>query len=101
MFSLTSLLSNFESAAAPMISNMRQMGQMANEMDNVMKLVRTYRSGGNVMEMLGQMGDQNTAQFADMVKGMNQQQLMAAAQELARQKGVDLNQLSQQLMSAK
>ena len=101
MFSLTNLLSNFESAAAPMISNMRQMGQMANEMDNVMKLVRTYRSGGNVMEMLGKMGDQNTAQFADMVKGMNQQQLMAAAQELARQKGVDLNQLSQQLMSAK
>ena len=45
--------------AQNVLGGMKQMGQVANEAEQVMQLIRLYKSGGNPMQMLSQMAQNN------------------------------------------
>ena len=96
---LSQMASNVMRQAAPMVGTMRQMGQMAEELDGLGKLMQTYSAGGNVQEALARMGktDNRVASFQQTIQGKSDAELRAAADELARRKGVDLNQFIAQL----
>lgn len=65
----------------------------------VMMLVNVMRNGGNPMQAMGQMAgqDHRIAQAMQMMQGKNSQQLQSMAQNMARERGIDLNQMIRDL----
>lgn len=65
----------------------------------ILGLVQVLNSGGNPMAMLQQMagGNPQIAQVAQMLRGKNSQQLQQMAQNMARERGVDINEMIRQL----
>lgn len=71
-----------------------------NMMNNpLMMLMGLMRSGGNPMMMLQQMAgkDPQVAQFMRMLNGKNTQQLQQMAENVAKEKGVSINDVARQL----
>lgn len=71
-----------------------------NMMNNpLMMLMGLMRSGGNPMMMLQQMAGQDpqVAQFMRMLNGKNTQQLQQMAENVAKEKGVSINDVARQL----
>lgn len=65
----------------------------------LMQLVSMARSGGNPMAMLQQMAGQDPriGQFVNMVNGKSPQQLRQIAENMAKERGINLEELAQQL----
>lgn len=65
----------------------------------IMMLVQTMNSGGNPMALMQQMAGQNPriAQAMQMMQGKNPQQLQSMAQNMARERGIDINQMIRDL----
>lgn len=74
------------------------MGQVANEAEQVMQIIRLYKSGGNPMQILSQMAQSNPqmGQAMKMLEGKKPQQIQNMVQKMAQEQGVDLNALAQQ-----
>ena len=68
-------------------------------MMNPMQLIQMMQNGGNPMQILSQMGRQNpmVGQVLQMTNGRTPNEMRDMAQRIARQKGVDLNQLAQSM----
>lgn len=68
-------------------------------MMNPMQLIQMIRGGGNPMQMLSQMSRTNpmVGQVLKMTNGRTPNEMRNMAQEIARQRGVDLNQLAQSM----
>ena len=64
----------------------------------MMAMLQMARNGGNPMQMLQQMAGQNpqAAQAMRLIQGKNLQQLRQIAENMAKERGVDLNQIAQQ-----
>ena len=62
-------------------------------------MLQMARNGGNPMQMLQQMAGQNpqAAQAMRLIQGKNPQQLRQIAENMAKERGVDLNQMAQQM----
>lgn len=62
-------------------------------------MAQMVRQGQNLTPFLDQMAQQNpqVAQAMRMLQGKNSQQLQSMAQNMARERGVDLGALAQQL----
>ena len=70
------------------------------QMNNpVMMLVNIMRNGGNPMQAMSQMAGQNPqiAQAMQLMQGKSPQQLQMMAQNMARERGIDLNQMIRQM----
>lgn len=65
-------------------------------MMNPMQLIQMFRGGGNPMQLLTQMSRSNPmiGQALRMTNGKTPNEMRNMAQEMARQQGVDLNQLA-------
>ena len=65
----------------------------------MMAMLQMARNGGNPMQMLQQMAGQNpqAAQAMRLIQGKNPQQLRQIAENLAKERGVDLNQMAHQM----
>lgn len=65
----------------------------------VLMLVQAMNNGGNPMQLIQQMAGQNPqiAQAFQMMQGKSPQQLQQVAQSMARERGVDLNQMLRDL----
>jgi len=65
----------------------------------LMMLVQAMNSGRNPMQMMQQMAGQDPriAQAMQMMQGKNAQQLQSMAQNMARERGIDLNQMIRDL----
>lgn len=65
----------------------------------VLMLVQAMNNGGNPMQLIQQMAEQNPqiAQAFQMMQGKSPQQLQQMAQNMARERGVDLNQMLRQM----
>ena len=74
---------------------------MMNPMMNnpLMAILGAMRSGGNPMSMLQQMAGQNPQmrQFMQMINGKSPDQLKQIAENMARERGVSLNDVARQL----
>ncbi len=66
---------------------------------NPMQLIQMIQGGGNPMQMLMQESRQNPVigQVMRMTNGRTPNEMRNMAQEMARQKGVDLNQVAQSM----
>lgn len=75
------------------------MYPMAPMNNPVMALVQAMQRGGNPMVLMQQMAQQNpqVAQALQMMQGKSPQQLQQMAQNMARERGVDLNQMLRQM----
>ena len=95
---MNNLFNNLGGMAQNAISSMKQMGQLANEAEMVMQVIRLYKSGGNPMQMLSQMAQSNPqmGQAMQMLQGKSPQQIQQMVQTMANQNGIDLNALAQQ-----
>lgn len=64
-----------------------------------MAMLQMARNGGNPMQMLQQMAGQNpqAAQAMRLIQGKNPQQLRQIAENMAKERGVDLNQMARQM----
>lgn len=65
----------------------------------VMALVQAMQQGRNPMALMQTMAQQNpqVAQALQMVQGRSPQQLQQMAQNMARERGIDLNQMLRQM----
>lgn len=66
---------------------------------NPMQLIQLIQGGGNPMQMLNQMSRTNpmVGQVLRMTNGRTPNEMRNMAQEIARQRGVDLNQLAESM----
>lgn len=66
---------------------------------NPMQLIQMLQKGANPNRLMGQLIQRNPAfrQAAQFMNGKTPQQIQQEVQQLAAQRGVDLNQLAQQL----
>lgn len=62
-------------------------------------MLQMARNGGNPMQMLQQMAGQNpqAAQAMRLIQGKKPQQLRQIAENMAKERGVDLNQMAHQM----
>lgn len=62
-------------------------------------MLQMARNGGNPMQMLQQMAGQNpqAAQAMRLIQGKNPQQLRQIAENMAKERGVDLDQMARQM----
>lgn len=65
----------------------------------MMAMLQMARNGGNPMQMLQQMAGQNpqAAQAMRLIQGKKPQQLRQIAENMAKERGVDLNQMAHQM----
>lgn len=65
----------------------------------IMILVQAMNSGRNPMQMIQQMAGQNPqiAQAFQLMQGKSPQQLQTMAQNMAKERGIDLNEMIRQL----
>lgn len=65
----------------------------------VLTLVQAMQQGRNPMALMQTMAQQNpqVAQALQMVQGRSPQQLQQMAQNMARERGIDLNQMLRQM----
>lgn len=65
----------------------------------MMAMLQMARNGGNPMQMLQQMAGQNpqAAQAMRLIQGKNPQQLRQIAENMAKERGVDLDQMARQM----
>ena len=65
----------------------------------MMAMLQMARNGGNPIQMLQQMAGQNpqAAQAMRLIQGKNPQQLRQIAENMAKERGVDLNQMAHQM----
>ena len=65
----------------------------------VLMLVQAMNNGGNPMQLIQQMAGQNPqiAQAFQVMQGKSPKQLQNMAQNMARERGVDLNQMLRDL----
>lgn len=96
---MNNLLENMKGMAGQTLGAMKQIGQMANEIDGVFQLIKIYKGGGNPMALMSKMAGNNPqmAQAMQIIQGKDQNQLMQIAQNMARERNIDLAQLAQQL----
>lgn len=75
------------------------MFPMAPMNNPVMALVQAMQHGRKPMDLMQAMAQQNpqVAQALQMVQGKSPQQLQQMAQNMARERGVDLNQMLRQM----
>ena len=68
-------------------------------MMNPMQLIQLIQGGGNPIQMLNQMSRTNpmVGQVLRMTNGRTPNEMRNMAQEIARQRGVDLNQLAESM----
>lgn len=61
----------------------------------MMMLIQAVQSGRNPMQLIQQMAQSNPqmAQAAQMIRGKNPAQLQQMAQNIARERGIDINAL--------
>lgn len=66
---------------------------------NPLQLIKTLRGGGNPLQMLMGMAQQNPMlkQVMDMVNGKTPEEMRDFVYQTAQQRGVDVNQLAQTL----
>lgn len=95
---MNNFFNNLGGMAQNVLGGMKQMGQVANEAEQVMQLIRLYKSGGNPMQMLSQMAQNNPqmGQAMQMLQGKSPQQIQQMVQTMADQNGIDLNALAKQ-----
>ena len=72
---------------------------MNNAPMNPMQLIQMLRNGGNPNQLIAMAAQRNPAlrQAMQMVNGRTPEQVRDMAYDLAKQRGVDLNQLAQKL----
>ena len=65
----------------------------------LMMLVQTMRGGGDPMQLLQKMAGQNpqVAHALKMIQGKNPQQLKTMAENMAKERGVSINDIARQL----
>ena len=75
------------------------MYPMAPMNNPVLALVQAMQQGRNPMALMQTMAQQNpqVAQALQMVQGRRPQQLQQMAQNMARERGIDLNQMLRQM----
>ena len=75
------------------------MYPMAPMNNPVMALAQAMQQGRNPMALMQTMAQQNpqVAQALQMVQGRSPQQLQQMAQNMARERGIDLNQMLRQM----
>ena len=75
------------------------MFPMAPMNNPVLVLVQAMQQGRNPMALMQSMAQQNpqVAQALQMVQGRSPQQLQQMAQNMARERGIDLNQMLRQM----
>lgn len=95
---MNNFFNNLGGMAQNVLGGMKQMGQVANEAEQVMQIIRLYKSGGNPMQILSQMAQSNPqmGQAMQMLQGKSPQQIQQMVQTMADQNGVDLNALAKQ-----
>lgn len=95
---MNNFFGNLGGMAQNVLGGMKQMGQVANEAEMIMQLIRAYKGGGNPMQMLSQMAQSNPqmGQAVKMLEGKSPQQIQQMVQTMADQNGVDLNALAKQ-----
>ena len=95
---MNSFFNNLGGMAQNVLGGMKQMGQVANEAEQVMQIIRLYKSGGNPMQILSQMAQSNPqmGQAMQMLQGKSPQQIQQMVQTMADQNGIDLNALAKQ-----
>ena len=64
----------------------------------IMMLVQTMQKGGNPMTLMQQMAGQDPriAQAMQLMQGKSPQQLQTMAQNMAKERGIDINQMLRQ-----
>lgn len=81
------------------VGTMKQMGEMANQIEQVEKIVALIKNGGNPMELLNSFASQNpqAKQMMGNLQGKSPNEMRAYAENMAKSYGTDLETVARQL----
>lgn len=92
------MMNNLKGMATQAIGGMKQMGQMATELENITTLVSAYKSG-NLGPAIQQMAASNPQmqQALSIMQGKDTNQIMQMAQNMAAERGVTVEDIAKKI----
>lgn len=83
----------------PMVGPLKQLGQMGNDLDSVLNVVRFMQRGGNPVEMINRLAasDPQMAQASQMLQGKSPQELQQMAVNMCKELGTTPAAVAQSL----
>lgn len=96
---INTLMGNLQQAMGNAVGAMKQMGEMANNFEQVQKIVSLIQRGGNPMELLASFAQQDpqAGQMMQNLNGKSPDELRSYAENMARSYGTSLNEVAQRL----
>ena len=96
---LNALMGNLQNAMGNAVGAMKQMGQMASQIEQLQKIVSLIQRGGNPMELLGSFAQQDplAGQMLQNLNGKSPDELRTYADNMARSYGTSLEEVARKL----
>lgn len=93
------MMGNLQNVMQNAVGKMKQMGEMANQIEQIQKIVGLIRNGGNPMELISAFAKQNpqAEQMMTTLDGKSPDELRAYAENMARSYGVNLADVAKSL----
>lgn len=98
-FNLNGVRGNLQNIMQNAVGTMKQMGQMANQIEQIQKIVALVQHGGNPMELLSSFAQQNpqAGQMMENLNGKNPDQLRVYAENMAKNYGTSLEEVAKKI----
>lgn len=90
---------NIQRTMGQVVGKMKQMGQMANQFEQIQKIVTLVQGGGNPMELLSSFAQQNpqAGQMMNNLNGKSPAEMKAYAENMAKSYGTTLDEVAKRL----
>lgn len=96
---MNGMMGNLQNAMGSALGAMKQMGQMANQIEQLQKVVTMIQRGGNPMELLGSFAQQDPQanKMLQNLNGKSPDELRTYAENMARSYGTSLEEVAGRL----
>lgn len=96
---LNGMMGNLQQAMGNAVGAMKQMGQMASQIEQIQKIVALIKGGGNPMELLGSFAQQDPQanQMMQNLGGKSPEELRTYAENMARSYGTTVDEVAKKL----
>lgn len=92
-------MENLKGGIQNAVGTMKQMGQMANQIEQIQKIVSLVQGGGNPMELISSFAQQNpqAKQMMGNLDGKSPSELKAYAENMAKSYGTTLDEVAKKI----
>lgn len=93
------IMDNLRGGIQNAVGTMKQMGQMANQIEQIQKIVSLVQNGGNPMELISSFAQKNpqAKQMMGMLDGKSPGELKDYAENMAKSYGTTLDEVAKKI----